>query len=376
MRVLLVEDDRNLAELLATALAEGEEPLDSSVAHRLQTALKALEQSEPDAILLDLNLPDSRGLDTLRAVLARARNSPVVVLTGLDDRTLAREALALGAQDWLAKGALDPEIIQRSIRYAIERKRLLDRVLRLQNIEVAARLASGVAHEFNNLLTAIQGSSYLIEYADADAGRAEGLALLRQAVDHGAALTQQLLSLARNPPINETVEDVSVLLSRVRLLVAAVLPETIRLEWGSSPHTFVRVDGGQFGQLLLNLALNARDAMAGNGGVLQVGARVVPDAPQPAGPSASATGRYVAIHVTDSGPGIQPAVRPRLFEPFFTTKAHAGTGLGLAVVKEIVDRFQGAIRVESELGRGATFTIYIPEASPPRGDASHAGPPE
>ena len=238
-------------------------------------ALEQIRRASPDAVVLDLNLPDSEGLATLRAVLASAPQMPVVVLTGVADVDIARQALQLGAQDWLVKGQLDPDVVQRAVRYAVERKHLTDRLVQAQKLEIAGRLANGVAHEFNNVLTAIAGSAQLVEdAADAEA-RASALDLLRRAARQGIALSRQLLSLARNPPVNAAVVSTAGLVDSGRLLVQAVLPSTVQLEVGPVADVPVRLDPGQFDQLLLNLVLNARDAMP-EGGTLRISVTAEP----------------------------------------------------------------------------------------------------
>jgi two-component system, cell cycle sensor histidine kinase and response regulator CckA len=369
MRVLLVEDDRELAGYLRTALMGGDEPVHLSIAERLDHAIGHATDDDLDAILLDLNLPDSRGLQTLQRLLNVAPRVPVVVLTGTADAGLAREALALGAQDWLTKGPIDAEVVQRSLRYAVERKRLNDGLLRMQKLELAGRLSSSVAHEFNNVLTGILASAQLLEQPDSDEGHQVALTLLREAIAQGTALTRQLLSLARNPPTNATVATLATLMNHAQPLVKTVLPPRIHLESGPVPDVVLRVDAGQFDQLVLNLVLNARDAMP-DGGTLRIAATLETALTSLAERSSRHPTSYVAIHVSDTGAGIEPAVLPRVFEPFFSTKGEKGTGLGLAVCKEIAERFGGAIHAESTLGSGTTITVFLPAALERRsGDA-------
>ena len=365
LRVLLVEDDAAFASFLGLALAAGTEPAVVQAVSDLMGALEQIRRASPDAVVLDLNLPDSAGLATLRAVLASAPQLPVVVLTGVADVEIARQALQLGAQDWLVKGQLDPDVVQRAVRYAVERKHLTDRLVQAQKLEIAGRLANGVAHEFNNVLTAIAGSAQLVEdAADAEA-RAGALDLLRRAARQGIALSRQLLSLARNPPVNAAVVSTAGLVDSGRVLVQAVLPSRIQLEVGPVADVPVRLDPGQFDQLLLNLVLNARDAMP-EGGTLRISVTAEPPHSAAAESEwACQTPLCAVVRVSDTGVGIDPSITPHLFEPFFTTKGSTGTGLGLAVVAEIVDRFGGAIHVESRLGAGTTVAVSLPAASEP-----------
>jgi two-component system, cell cycle sensor histidine kinase and response regulator CckA len=361
--VLLVEDDDAYAGFLRAALSIGDEPPDLRRAGDLAAALASVGRVELDAVLLDLNLPDSRGVDTLRAVVAVAPHLPVVVLTGVSDTALARDALQLGAQDWVSKDHLDPELVQRAVRYAVERKQLTDRLVQAQKLEIAGRLANGVAHEFNNVLTAIAGSAHLVEEAEDAEARRHALDLLRRAARQGVALSRQLLSLARNPPINDEVVDVGALIEQTRLLVQAVLPSSIALEIGPVESVLVRIDPGQFDQLLLNLVINARDAMP-DGGTLRIGVTAERRPPEPRRPPGSADHLQAIVRVRDTGRGIDPEIQARLFEPFFSTKGPGGTGLGLAVVAEIVERFAGAVEVDSGVGRGTTFTVTLPAVEP------------
>jgi len=370
LRVLLVEDDEAFAAFLRAALAAGDEPPELRRAADLADALATIERTESDAVLLDLNLPDSRGLDTLRALLAVAPHLPVVVLTGESDVELARDALQLGAQDWIVKGEVDPELVQRAVRYAVERKHLAERLVQAQKLEVAGRLANGVAHEFNNVLTAIAGSAHLVEAAEDAEARGHALELLRRAARQGVALSRQLLSLARNPPMNDEVVGIAALIEQSHLLLQAVLPSTIELHIGPVEDLPVRIDPGQFDQLLLNLVINARDAMP-EGGTLRIS--VAAERRRPAGVSSSEVSNdrsWAVVRVADTGTGIDPAIVPRLFEPFFSTKGVRGTGLGLAVVSEILGRFGGAVEVHSRLGEGTTMAVSLPAADEVGGGVS------
>lgn len=285
----------------------------------------------------------------------------VVVLTGVADTDVAHEALRLGAQDWLMKDDVDPELLWRSVRYAVERKRLVDDRLRAQKLEIAGRLATGVAHEFNNVLTAIVGSAHLVEAAADDVEKRAASALLHRAARQGAALSRQLLSLARNPTNHAAIVSATVLVETALPLVHAILPNEIKLSVGPVPDAEVEIDPGQFDQVILNLVFNAKDAMP-HGGILRITVDVQTIAA--AAPGATDDRSYVVFQVSDTGSGIDPDTVPHIFEPFFTTKGWRGTGLGLAVCAEIAERFGGTIHAESRPGAGTTIALRLPAARP------------
>ena len=360
--VLLVEDEPAFATFCSTVLATADESMRLVSAGSLAAALATISAAEPDVILLDLNLPDSAGLATLRAVLAAVPHLPVVVLTGTPDPGVADEAVRLGAQDWLGKDRIDPELLPRTLRHAIERKRLANQLLQAQKLEVAGRLATSVAHEFNNVLTAVVGSAQLFqESTDADS-RQSAMDLLRRAARQGTALSRQLLSLARNPPSNDAILPIAQLVESGLALVQAVLPSTIALDVGPLADVDVDFDPGQFDQVLLNLVFNAKDAMP-EGGRLSIRVDAEVGGPDAVRSAWEGRDRLCAVmRVSDTGKGIDATVLPHLFEPFFTTKGGKGTGLGLAVSAEIVERFGGAIHVESRPGSGTTFAVWLPAA--------------
>ncbi len=377
--VLLVEDDPTFAEFLKTTLPHpGEVDLDLRWEPRLSSALEVIRNVPIDAVLLDLNLPDSRGLDTLTRVVDAAAHVPVVVLTGVDDAGLATEALRRGAQDWLTKGRLDPELVSRATRYAVERKRLEDRLIRSQKLEAVGRLAGRIAHEFNNLLTVILGNADLMSPAIKDPELREGLSEIQRSATRGSALMQQLLGFTRNQPVRPDIVDAGSLLTGATSLLKAVLPESIEMRTGPSHESGpVRIDRGQFDQILLNLAINARDAMPSGGTLTLKSWRETVTAVE-AGSPLSSPGRYIVIEVSDTGTGIAPDVLPHIFEPFFSTKKDRGTGLGLSLCAEILTRFGGAFRVRSTLDVGTTFLLYLPQAvdqarSSPPGDGKADG---
>ncbi|MDX2153947.1 MAG: ATP-binding protein [Bryobacteraceae bacterium] len=207
-------------------------------------------------------------------------------------------------------------------------------------------LAGGVAHDFNNLLAGILGHASLLAEA-ADAEVRESADIIVKAANRAKGLTEQLLGFAARGARRKTAVDLHASIREVSALLRVVMPDNISLELALEARQFcIRADAGQIHQVLLNLAVNARDAMPAGG---QITFRTATD------------GRHIRLSVCDTGPGVPPEIRHRIFEPYFTTKKRErGTGLGLAVVYGIVREHGGAIDVESELGQGSTFRLTFP----------------
>jgi two-component system, cell cycle sensor histidine kinase and response regulator CckA len=234
-----------------------------------------------------------------------------------------------------------------------------------QKMETLGQLAGGIAHDFNNLLTAIVGHAELLA-DDLAAGDPRGAQVdgIRQAAETASTLTQQLLAFGRKQMLQPCVLDVNGVVDRTRRVLERIIGEHIELVT-SMPRDLWRVkaDSSQLEQILLNLAVNARDAMP-DGGRLTVQTRNVALEGDAAQMRAVDPGRYVELSVADTGVGMDEEVQQHLFEPFYTTKARGrGTGLGLATVYGIVKQSGGHIFVDSETTRGSRFTIYLPGTS-------------
>ncbi len=253
-----------------------------------------------------------------------------------------------------------------------ERKRLEDNLLQAQKIEGIGRLAGGVAHDFNNLLTAISGYAELAELElqgePLMPGRVTGyVQQIRLASEHAAALTSQLLAFARKRMIKPRVASVNTLVVEASSLLRRLIGEDIHLITVPDPASGnISVDPGQFEQILVNLAVNARDAMPSGGTLTIETQNVYLDDDYARQYAEVVPGDYVMCAVTDTGIGMSPAVRARVFEPFFTTKqVGKGTGLGLATCHGIVKQAGGHIWVYSEPGAGTTFKVYLPRIDAP-----------
>ncbi|MDB5047577.1 MAG: hypothetical protein JWO30_648 [Fibrobacteres bacterium] len=238
-----------------------------------------------------------------------------------------------------------------------ERKQLEEQLRQSQKMEVVGRVAGGVAHDFNNLLTVISGNADLI-LEDHDDDR---LRRIRDAADVGAALTRQLLAFSRQAVVKPAALDLNVAIRDIVRIVDRLIGEdiSIKLELASDP-AVILADGAQVQQILLNLAVNARDAM-GNGGELTFSTRQAPGNPLNVG---SEPARWVELKVRDTGKGMDSVTRERAFEPFFTTKEPGkGTGLGLSTIADIVTQMKGTIAIASEPNRGTLVTIRFPHSA-------------
>jgi len=242
-----------------------------------------------------------------------------------------------------------------------------------QKMEAIGRLTGGVAHDFNNLLTVIRSSADLLRRPDlSEERRQKYLDAIATTADRAAHLTAQLLAFARRQPLQPEVFDVEARLKGMKQIATMTVGAAILLGFADSDDAgLVEADPNQFETALLNLVINARDAMPG-GGALRVSARAVNGVPAVRN-HAAAEGAFVAIAVEDSGTGIDPMLIERIFEPFFTTKGPSkGTGLGLSQVYGFAKQSGGEVSVESEVGRGTTFTLYLPRAQGDRRIASAA----
>jgi signal transduction histidine kinase len=373
--VLLVEDDDGYAALLRTQLETAQDgsasqSIELERVSTLTAALVALERGAFDAVLLDLGLPDNSGLEAIDRLRLSAALLPIVVLTAHDDDALGVQAVQRGAQDYLVKGQTDVQLLRRSLRYACERaewrRDVMAREAELRQahkMEAVGRLAGGVAHDFNNVLTAIFGfSDLLLDQFPADDMRREDVQEIRRAAERAAALTRQLLAFSRKQMMQSKVVSLNDVIGNLEKLLSRLVGEDIRVVIEPAPDLWsVLADPGQIEQVLMNLAANARDAMLEGGSLTIATANVTVDEEDGRWRPGLRVGDYATMTVSDTGKGVPESVRPHIFEPFFTTKDQGkGTGLGLATVYGIIKQSGGGVYVESQAGEGTRFVIYLP----------------
>jgi signal transduction histidine kinase/ActR/RegA family two-component response regulator len=505
MRVLLVEDDPGDARLVQAMLPETDAAkFEFTRTASLSEAIASLNHAPADIVLLDLDLPDSKGLETVDSLCSVAPDVPVVVLTGYADENTKVAAVLNGVQDFLIKDCTPADMLSRVLCHAIERQRaegrlresehflrttlealpfliaILDdsgavlmanhawrnlaasgnsagiaaaegenylnadsthkgeysagfsafranlravienkqccldlefschyggeqhwfnaratpftsgdtrkvivsfdeiterkkteraldayqeRIRQAQKMEAVGRLAGGVAHDFNNLLIPVIGYSELLleEFRSNDAAR-RSLEEIVKAGNSAKALVHQLLAFGRKQPLDIKVLQINEVIKNLKGLLQRTIREDIQFRTLLAPDLpCIKGDAGQLEQILINLAVNAQDAMPGGGMLSIETANAIIDEAFATGYRGATPGRYVMLAVSDNGHGMTPEIQAQIFEPFFTTKERdKGTGLGLSTVYGIVKQHGGNIWVYSEPDKGTTFKIYLP----------------
>lgn len=486
IKILLIEDNPGDARLLQELLGEVTiVQFQLKRVDRLSQGIELLHQESFDLVLLDLSLPDSQGLDSFIRLRDRIPRVPIVVITGLNDETLALRAVQEGAQDYLLKGQLTSDLLARSIRYAIERHRtqqiiseqaaLLDiatdaillqdlestilfwnkgaerlygwkaeeviglkanellykqdldqipevqalltatgewqgelnqvtrdnrsvtvssrwalqyddhhrpksvlvvstnitdkksleaQFLRAQRMESIGTLASGIAHDLNNILTPVLAISQLlqIKLTMLDEREQQLLEIVATNAKRGAALVKQVLAFARGVEGKHTILQMKHLIREVQRVIQETFPKSIEI-YTDIPDDLWLISGDatQLHQVLMNLCINVRDAMP-QGGILKIEAdNFWVDESYVQMNLDSKVGSYIMVRISDTGIGIPKDIIDRIFEPFFTTKeVGQGTGLGLSTVLGIVKSHGGFITVNSTLGKGTEFQLFFP----------------
>jgi two-component system cell cycle sensor histidine kinase/response regulator CckA len=375
--VLLVDDDEEDSLLTRDLLAQIDgtryrpEWVDGYA-----DALAAVENASYDVCLVDYRLGPEDGIALVRELLERGFDTPIIVLTGLGDRAVDIEATSAGAADYLVKGEVTPALLERTIRYSMRRHadmralRESEEGLRQgQRMEAVGRFAGGVAHDFNNMMSAVVGFSALVlDALEPENPLRRYVEEIQRAGERASEMTKQLLAFTRKQVLLPQVLDLNEVVTDVNGLLARLIGEDVELRSELAPSIHrVEADVGQLEQVIVNLAVNARDAMP-HGGTLTIATanRELSEHDVMARQRDLEPGSYVALAVTDTGEGMDDATLHQIFEPFFTTKEEGkGTGLGLATAFGIIKQSGGAIGVESEPGRGTTFTIYLPRVQAP-----------
>jgi signal transduction histidine kinase len=360
IRALLVEDNPGDARLIREMLrAADPNTVELVQADRLATGLALLQQDQVHAVLLDLSLPDSQGFATFEAAHAAAPHLPIVVLSGLDDQDLAVRAVQEGAQDFLVKGRADGDTIVRALRYAIERQRLEDARADLERQR--DEFFSSVSHDLRTPVAAIKAAIGVV-LANEPAGMPPTLHRLLGNIDLAAdeltRLINDLLEMARlqagRVELHTSELDLRDVVARaIRSVEPLIQSRGQVLEFQNPTEAVIAaVDAERFGRVVRNLVGNAQK-YGRAGGCITVAVQQTSDA--------------VLVTVADDGPGISKEEQERIFQRFYRAarsdaEGTVGSGLGLPIARGLVELHGGSLTVESEPGRGSTFTVRLPRS--------------
>ncbi|SFF68738.1 response regulator [Methylobacterium sp. yr596] len=408
LRILLLEDSDLDAELLGAVLEDADlaVALDRVISRNAFAAATAAGCH--DIILADYVLPAFDGMSALAMARAHCPEIPFVFVSGTLGEDVAVEALKNGATDYVTKQRLDrlPRVILRALSEArahvlrrqaeqalrdlnesleqrvaertrelaeantalqhqiAERERIEDALRQAQRLEAVGQLTSGVAHDFNNLLTVIAGNIEFLERAVFDDRSRRRLEMMRGAAERGARLTAQLLAFSRRQKLEPVPVQLNRTVASMRDLLQSSMGGSSRIEMTLQPDLWpALVDATQIELIILNLAINARDAMA-VGGCLTIETANVRLTSPPARVEEPNPGEYAMVAVSDTGTGIPAEVLARVFEPFFTTKeVGKGSGLGLAQVYGFAKQSGGGVRIDIRVGEGTSVRVYLPRAA-------------
>jgi signal transduction histidine kinase len=360
-RILFVDDEQYVLDSIKRLLREFREQWEMEFAINGKDALRIVKEQNIDVIISDIRMPELSGLELLDILQSNedTKNIPVVIITGNQDKTFKHQALELGAVDLLNKPVNKEDLVAR-IKNVLKLKKYRDIILNKnkalekqlvisQKMDLVGVMAAGAVHDLSNLISIIVGySNLLIEENLLENIEFQSMEKIRRAGEKSAALVNQILKFSR---MDEKLYNINVgdLVEEIVSIVATTLPEDVGILWEKPEEDiFIKSNAVKLQQVIMNLCINGVHAMTDTGGFLTIILQRTND-------------DMICINVKDTGTGMDEETKENIFKPLFTTKeVGKGTGLGLFVVKHILEEYNGKIEVESQIGEGSVFKVYFP----------------
>lgn len=368
LKILHLEDDQADIALVQSILVADGIPCVVTPVETQAAFLEKLGQGDIDLILSDFSMPGFDGAHAVKLAREKWPHIPFIFVSGTLGEERAIDMLKNGATDYVLKGSLARLVpaVRRAMQEVKDRenrKQLEAQVIEGQKMEVIGQLAAGVAHDFNNILAVILGHvGFLAEKISPAVELRNHVDEIQHAADRAVGLTRQLLIFSRNGTVEPVVLEFDDAVRDMEKMLSRLISEDIELTIAAGAQGGrIKADSGYIGQVLMNLVVNARDAMPHGGKLAITTSSVSLDAAFAHAHPGAGPGEYVMLQVSDTGTGMTDEVKARLFEAFFTTKPKGvGTGLGLSTCRSIIRQSGGHVEVYSELGQGTTFKIYFP----------------
>lgn len=372
LRILHVEDSEDDATLVQRALKAGGLNASYTRVYDAASFSRALDETVWDLVISDFRMPSFDGLAALHILKERALEIPFIIVSGTIGEETAVEVMKAGASDYIMKDKLKrlAPAVQRELEQFRVKARLREseqQFQQAQKMEAVGRLAGGIAHDFNNILGVILMYCDLIrDRLAAEDPSLKDVEQIKKAGERAKTLTRQLLAFSRKQILEPRIVDLNPVLVDLEKMLSRLIGADVELDSELDPDLLrIKIDAGQLEQVIINLVVNSRDAMP-KGGRISIKTRnvVIPESDELA--RKISPGSYVCISVVDNGCGMDAATQKRMFEPFFTTKGlDKGTGLGLSIVFGVVQQSGGHVLVDSKLGEGTQFHIYLPASTLP-----------
>lgn len=377
VNILIVDDNPADRSLLKRYMSRPGNVINIKEAQTASEGLAILRgQEKIDCVFLDYRLPDRDGISLLKEVYMKDADLgpfPVVMLTGQGSESVIIDAIRYGAQDYLIKDNMSTDTLYIALTKARELYNLKKQgnenkaiLAHSQKMKAVGQLTGGIAHDFNNLLTIIYGNTRLLEALlskpNPPAQECQGkVEVIQKAAKRGAELVSRLMLFSRQRELEPQIVNINRLIAEIEQLLRRTLGTFVEIELRlNEPMSNISVDPGQLEHAVINMAVNARDAMM-DGGVLTITTQEIALGAERAEELRLKEGDYICLSIADTGLGMTEEVRSHIFEPFFTTKeVGKGTGLGLSMVYDFTNQSGGAITVESERNKGTTFRLFFP----------------